>query len=510
MWRWMSIAWLLSITSLANAQTLKDPALQVKQLVAGLSLPTTMAFIGLDDLLVLQKNDGRVRRVIGGVLQPGSVLDVAVDRLSERGLLGIAVHPEFPAKPFVYLYYTESSTGEDTAGIPPPLGNRVYRYTWDGRTLSQPLLLLDLPATPGPNHDGGVITFGPDDKLYVVIGDLNHGGQLQNFRTGSPPDDTSVIFRLNDDGTIPRDNPFVAQGGKLARYYAYGIRNSFGLAFDPVTEKLWMTENGPTSFDEINLVEPGFNSGWVQILGPDVRDPEGIEDLFQVPGSRYRDPEFSWLTNVAPTGIVFLHSMQLGEPYRDNVFVGDFNRGTLYRFQLNTTRDGFVFQHPGLADRVADTEDELTELIFGTGFGGISDLKVGSDGLLYVLSIAQGKIFVVSRVPTAVDLPPMERTTAGAPPSGGGGGGCAMNPGVGFDPTLVGLMGVALIYLSWTRLRRRTRQLVMASTRRVRAHATLRESAPLKSLALAPVRVRALRDPLPKALSLWLAHRSQS
>lgn len=402
----VSLGWLLAIASFAGAQTLKDHRLQVKQVVAGLSFPTTMAFIGPDDLLVLQKDDGRVRRVLGGVLQPDPVLDVAVDKASERGLLGIAIHPGFPATPFVYLYYTESSTGDDTSGLPPPLGNRVYRFTWDGSALIDPTLLLDLPVMLGPNHDGGIITFGPDGKLYVVIGDLNRNGQLQNFPTAPPPDDTSVILRLNDDGTIPSDNPFFTQGGNLAKYYAYGIRNCFGLAFDPVTGKLWDTENGPDTYDEINLVEPGFNSGWEQIMGPDARDPQGIGDLFQVPGSQYSDPEFSWFHTVAPTGIVFLNSAQLGEQYQNDIFVGDFNTGTLYRFKPNVTRKGFDFENPDLADLVADTEGELEELVLGTGFGGISDLKVGPDGLLYILSITEGKIFVVSRAPAVSCLEP--------------------------------------------------------------------------------------------------------
>ena len=217
------------------------------------------------DILVLQKGDGRVRRVIAGVLQPSAVLDVAVDSASERGLLGIAVHPNFPATSFVYLYFTESTTSSDTSGS--AAANRVYRYTWDGAMLTAPLLILDLPVNPGPNHDGGIILFGPDGKLYVVIGDLNRNGQLQNFAAGAAPDDTSVILRINDDGSIPSDNPFSSQGGNLAKYYAYGIRNSFGMAFDPVTDELWMTENGPGSFDEINLVEPGFNSGWENAHG---------------------------------------------------------------------------------------------------------------------------------------------------------------------------------------------------------------------------------------------------
>ena len=395
------------VPSISGAQTVNDPGLQVQEVVAGLSSPTTMAFIGPNDLLVLQKNDGRVRRVIDGVLQAGEVLDVAVDNSSERGLLGIALHPGFPGTPLVYLYYTESSTGSDTSGSPTPLGNRVYRYTWNGSALvapPPPSLVLALPVTPGPNHDGGIITFGPDGKLYVVIGDLNRSGQLQNHAAGAAPDDTSVILRLNDDGTVPADNPFIAQGGNLAKYYAYGIRNSFGLAFDPVTGKLWMTENGPNNYDEINLVEPGFNSGWNQLMGPDARDPQGISDLFQVPGSHYSDPQFSWLDTVGPTGIVFFNSPQLGAEYQNNAFVGDINNGTLYRFKPNAARNGFDFVDSGLADLVADNATELSELIFGTGFSGITDLKVGPDGLLYVLAFSQGKIFVISRPGGAADL----------------------------------------------------------------------------------------------------------
>lgn len=398
---WVSIGWLLMFRSLTDAQTLRDPNLQVQEVVAGLSLPTTMAFIGANDILVLQKDNGWVRRVRGGMLQPEPVLDVAVDNASERGLLGIALHPEFPERPFVYLYYTQSSTDGDTSGFPDPLGNRVYRFTWNGSRLISPVLIVDLPVTPGPNHNGGIITFGPDGKLYVMIGDLNRQGQLQNVPTGPPADDTSVILRLNDDGTIPSDNPFFSQDGNLAKYYAYGIRNSFGMAFDPLTGRLWMTENGPESYDEINLVEPGFNGGWRQILGPNERDPQGVDDLFHVPGSHYSDPEFSWFNTVAPTALVFFDSMRLGEKYQNDLFVADFNNGRIYHFKLNESRGGFVFQNPALADLVADTEAELEELIFGTGFGGITDLKVGPDGLLYVVSIIQGKIFVISRLPSS-------------------------------------------------------------------------------------------------------------
>src|SRR5262245_49604197 len=226
-------AWLSFGSFAFAAPTLKDTSLLISEVTSGLSSPTTMEFIGADDILVLQKDNGQVRRVVAGVLQGSPVLDVAVDNDSERGMLGIALHPNFPASPFVYLYFTESSTAGDSTGS--PSANRVYRYTCNGATLTSPVLILDLPVSPGPNHDGGVITFGPDNKLYVVIGDLNRNGQLQNFPGGPAPDNTSVILRINDDGTVPSDNPFFGLGGNVAKYYAYGIRNSFGMTFDPVT-----------------------------------------------------------------------------------------------------------------------------------------------------------------------------------------------------------------------------------------------------------------------------------
>jgi hypothetical protein len=313
------------------------------------------------------------------------------------------------------LFYTESGNGSDTQGTPTPLGNRVYRYTWNGSALISPTRIVDLPVTSGPNHDGGIIAFGPDRKLYVVIGDLNRNGQLQNNATGAAADDSGVILRLNEDGTTPNDNPFAAQGGNLAKYYAYGVRNSFGLAFDPVTGKLWDTENGPSSYDEINLVEPGFNSGWRQIMGPDARDPQGLSDLYQVPGSQYRDPAFSWLSPVGVTGIVFLNSTQLGAQYQNDVFVGDINNGNLYRFEPNGARNGLSFGAGGLADLVADDATERDTVVFGSGFGGITDLKVGPDGLLYVVSFS-GKIYQISRNATVA-------TTLGVNPTSVAAGG---------------------------------------------------------------------------------------
>jgi glucose/arabinose dehydrogenase len=397
----------------ASAQTVNDGMLRVTALTTpGLSLPTSMAFVADDDILVLQKNDGRVRRVLGGVLQSGNVLDVAVNAASERGLLGIAVRPgSTPTE--VFLYYTEAAS-EDGA----PLGNRVYRYTWNGVALVSPALILDLPVLSGPNHDGGVIFFSPEGLLHAVIGDLNREGQLQNFPNGPPPDDSGVILRVEPDGSAAAGNPFTpycsatttqtcnvtldCPGSEtcvtaVARYYAYGVRNSFGLTHDPVTGEVWDTENGPGSYDEVNHVPAGFNSGWLPIMGPDARDAQSPSDLWDVPGaaSTYSDPEFSWQSTVAPTGIFFPFASTWGPGYDDKLLVGDNNTGRLYLFQLNGTRDGLVLTGD-LADLVLDDGDDDSQILFGQGFGVVTDIEKGPDDHVYVVSLSAGTIYRIS------------------------------------------------------------------------------------------------------------------
>jgi glucose/arabinose dehydrogenase len=316
------------------------------------------------------------------------VLDVNVDAQSERGLLGIAVHPNFPVTPYIYLYFTESSRSD---GLNNGVANRVYRFSWNGSTLTTPgTLIAELSITPGPNHDGGVIAFGPDGKLYIVIGDLNRDGRLQNNPSGAAPDDTSVLLRLNDDGTVPSDNPFFSQCGNVAKYFAYGIRNSFGMAFDPITGKLWNTENGPNEYDEINIVEPGFNSGWRKIMGPDSRNGNGIAELFALTGAHYADPEFSWFEPIGVTAIAFPNSQLFSAVYQNSVLVGDVNNGNLYRLPLNQARDGFTLSG-GLADLVAERESVRV----GMNFGGITDIKLGPEGRVYVVSIGDGAVYVI-------------------------------------------------------------------------------------------------------------------
>jgi aldose sugar dehydrogenase len=380
--------------------TMVDPNLAVRTVVSGLNQPTSMAFIGFNDLLVLEKASGRVLRVVNGVIQ-GAVLDLAVNNASERGLLGIALHPRFPgigktdddgddgkANPGVYLYWTESSTGVDSSNLAdvPLLGNRVDRFVWNGSTLVFDRNIVKLHAfqadagqTLRGNHNGGVVKFGPDRKLYVVIGDNGRRGWMQNLPCGPTPtcpgptvqDDqfggpapdnahvTGVILRLDDDGTTPRNNPFfkvgAAMGGEVGaniqKIFSYVHRNGFGMAFDPYSGSLWETENADDAFSELNRVVPGMNGGWIQLAGPLSRIVQfktiettqfggalqqnrypplrvaytpalALSRMFALPGATYIDPEFSWKYEIGPAGATFVQGTALGAEYNGTLWIG--------------------------------------------------------------------------------------------------------------------------------------------------------------------------------------------
>jgi glucose/arabinose dehydrogenase len=629
------LAALFGLPSMLNAQdtpSLVDPNLRVRTVVEGLDQPTSMAFLGPDDFFVLEKPTGQVKRVVNGVVQ-STVLDLAVNSGSERGLLGIALHPNFATNGQVYLYWTESTTGADTDVLvnTPLLGNRVDRFVWDGSTLTfdqniirlralqPPFAAEPTPAAGRGNHDGGVIKFGPDGKLYIFIGDVGRRGWMQNllngpFQPGDPlfgtddnfggpePDDahlTGSILRLNPDGTTPADNPFtgtghvfvarleggqevppnastakgyaafflnqegtalrfivavtgldftgtqtadpnddllaahihapaprgtnagvrfgffgqpfndtnpndvvitpfasgaggtifskwdVAEGNNttltdqlpnilagqsyinfhtrrlpggeirgqieenaqvtanIHKVFSYGLRNSFGFDFDPRTGNLWLEQNGDDSFTELDLVQPGMNGGWIQVMGPLARidqfkliettmfggnlqqsrwPPTNIADspeeararMVMLPGAHYSDPEFSWKFEVAPAGIGFMNGGGIGPQYDGDLFVGAarpfLEGGFLWHFNLTGNRRKIGVDDPRLEDRVADNLDkpsptdpgangraiiESESLLFGRNFGVVTDIKTGPNGNLFVVSLSNGAIYEI-------------------------------------------------------------------------------------------------------------------
>lgn len=363
---------------------LNDPSLTIQVMVDGLASPTSLIFLDSNNILLLEKG-GSVRLISNGVLQPEPVLQIEdIESNNERGLLGIAYDGVK-----VYLFVTENGAQVEGTSTENEVTNRVYSYAWDGSSLTDPQLLLDLPATPGTNHQGGKLKVGPDKQLYVVVGEMQREGQLQNFQSGQPPDDSGVILRVNPiNGSASANNPFAANGDEAGRYYAYGIRNSYGFDFDPVTGKLWDAENGEDVFDEINVVEPGFNSGWKSVMGP-MSANVGVSEssLVSIPGSYYADPVFSWAESRGITDIEFLNSTAFGPNYENGVFAGDITSGTLYYFQPNTDRTGLSLEKDSsLSDLVADSDEELLSVTIGTGFAGITEIETGPDGNLYLLT----------------------------------------------------------------------------------------------------------------------------
>ncbi len=443
-------------TDPAAGPTMADETLGVELVADGLTEPTAMAFIGPDDFFVTEKSTGEVHRVTGGeVSEP--VIDLAVNFFDERGLLGIAVHPDFPNTGYVYLYWTSSAEGEGEGGLlgpdtdeefaVPELGNRVDRFAWDGEQLTWDMNIVEMRSntletdTSGRirgNHDAGPIVFGQDGMLYIINGDQNLRGELQNIAGQGGLDDanlTGVVLRVADDGSIPDDNPFVAAASamdgpaaeNLGSIWAYGIRNSFGLAVHPETGALWQTENGDDSWDEVNILPAGANSGWIQIMGPperlteyrdiEVASEDGLDNpdfppdqlaetaeaaqeaMVMYEGAQYVAPAFSWRYPPAVTSIEFVTDGALGDSSANTAWLGTVLTDSLLRYPLADDGSGFDFgDDPNLADLVDDNESkgdigESADYVVGTGFGVVTHILLGPDDLLYVSSISNGAVY---------------------------------------------------------------------------------------------------------------------
>ena len=412
----------------------KNDDLRIELVASNLSFPTNMAFLDHSNILVSEKNTGNVRLISDGVLKPEPLLRLKVESQGERGLLGLAIldntsttgesgkdmkskllrssslspthlFPTIP-KAYVYIYFTElKKNGE--------IKNVIYRYDWNGNSLINPKLILELPSSAGIYHNGGKMIIGPrDHQLYVAVGDLNSPNtMMQNYKYGKKSSYSSVILRINPISGLPSaGNPFLSDNKSgnttdiagIAYSYAYGIRNSFGMAFDPVTGLLWDTENGENSYDEINLVKPGFNSGWDKVMGPISRnnDTATKSRLFALQGSYYSDPKFSWRIPIGVTAIEFFTSSSFGTKYKNNIFIGDINLGNIYYFKVSNANRTDLYlnssQHSELVDRVADNKNEILKTLFASNFQGrITDIKTGPDGNLYVLTYFDGKIYKI-------------------------------------------------------------------------------------------------------------------
>jgi glucose/arabinose dehydrogenase len=405
--------WFDSIYLIRFKPFLRDANLTTELVTDGLTSPVNLAFVGTNDILVTERN-GTVQRIVNGVksTEPLIKLNVARD-----GLLGIAINKTNSSNKigvsnnptYVYLYFGTYKKGQGNfTQDKEAVANRLYRYELVNNTLVKPKLLVDVPA--GFNHNGGPILIAPDKhSVLVSIGDVEDqnykvvANKALNNQTGADPDGTGGILRVTGNGN-PVEDTVLDGKYPLNLYYAYGIRQNFGMDFDPLTGRLWDSENGANWGDEINLVEPGFNSGWNKVQGiwkDHIRDNsfnaseifDNHDELVDFGGrGKYSAPEFTWKYTVGPTALIFVSTDKLGKEYENDIFVADANNGRIYDFNLNNNRTGFVLDAP-LADRIADTERELDKLIFAGDFGTITDLNIGPDGYLYFVVYSEGKIY---------------------------------------------------------------------------------------------------------------------
>ncbi len=340
--------------------------------MTGLVRPWAMAFLPNGDLLITE-HDGRLRIVRDGVLDPEPLAGIPeVFTPRRKGLMDVALHPRFLDNQFVYFTYHKASPKHRLAAT-----TVLARGKFEGRgALVEVRDLFVADADYMGAAQTSRIIFGPDDKLYMVV------GQPARYEVGSsdyaqdPSNHAGKMLRLNDDGTVPDDNPFVDTPGYRPEIYALGIRNSNGLAWHPETGELWETENGPQGGDEVNIIRAGANYGWPVVSygraysgdltgthsGPQrtARQMEGVQD-----------PVFFWSPSISPAGLMFYTGDRFPN-WQGDLFVGALRGAELQRL---------IFNDRGLLVRQQALLRELGQRI--------REVRQGPDGLIYVLTDEQ-------------------------------------------------------------------------------------------------------------------------
>jgi glucose/arabinose dehydrogenase/plastocyanin len=393
--------------------------IKIETVYDGLKTPTAISFLGPDDMLVLQSINNSIMRIVNGQMLDEPVLDLE-NTVRIRGCMcDIAILRNDNGTTYAYLYYFQGEVAEENGTK--KIVNQLYRYdvAADGK-FTNPKLIFEIPSFLGAPHNGGKVMVGPDNNVYVTIGEIRrYQTQAQNVKNGSLPDGSGSILRFTPDGDSV-DGGLLGDTHPLDKYYAYGIRNSFGLDYDPITGNIWMTDNGPAYGDELNLVIPGFNGGWNKVIGSSLSPrPFNLTELEFFNGTgKYYNPIFEWFETIGVTDLAFVSSdnNKLGEEYEGNLFVGDIKSGYLYRFLLNQSRTGLLL-NGSLSDGVANNNLEAQESVLAKIKGGITDLEIGPDGLLYIVSIG-GKIMRLKPIDANVTLPLIEANITDTAPVG--------------------------------------------------------------------------------------------
>jgi glucose/arabinose dehydrogenase len=375
-----------------------DTRIKIEPIYDGLNSPTAIAFLSSNDMLVLEQMNNKIMRIVNGQMLDEPVLDLGNTVRNMTCMCDIAIlqNDNGTSYAFLYIYHVEAPEDDGTTKVV----DRLYRYDIANGKFANPKLFFEITSSHESQHDGGKLMIGRDKNLYVTIGDLYRPiTKAQNIKNGSLPDGSSGILRFTQDGE-PVDGGLLGDTSPLDKYYAYGIRNSFGIDYDPITGNIWMTDNGPDFSDELNLVRPGFNGGWKKTMGFSSFDKafDSTDLEFFNGKGKYYDPIFEWSDSIGVTDLVFVASDKLGKEYEGNLFVGDINSGYLYRFILNQTRTGLLL-NGSLSDGGAYNNLENIEAVFARIEGGITDLDIGPDGLVYIVS-HDGKILRLEPMPS--------------------------------------------------------------------------------------------------------------
>ena len=349
--------WAAATVSFGGSRTQPAGFTRDESWVTGLSDATALAQAA-DGRWFVATQGGALRVVKGGTLLAAPFVQLTVDSSGERGLIGVALHPDFASNGYVYVYYTSTENGTH---------NRISRFTAsdDVALAGSEAKLIDLPAlSSATNHNGGALHFGIDGKLYVGVGDNANGARAQ--------DGNSVfgkLLRVNDDGSIPSDNPFYAASTGLARaVWAYGLRNPYTFAVQPGTGRIHINDVGEDSWEEINLGAAGANYGW-----PGSEGPDGVTTGITGPAFAYKHAPTSppgsgpggFFTGIAIAGGSFYPSSgPFPATYQGSYFFADFGSGFVARFDA--------------ANNAA--------YAFGSVSGEPVDMRTGLDGALYVLT----------------------------------------------------------------------------------------------------------------------------
>jgi len=343
----------MPVTATAETQTSQGAEFEAVVVADGLEHPWGLAFLPDGRMLVTERN-GNLRVVTpdGQVSDPVLGLPEVAAR-GQGGLLDVILHPDYGSNGWLYLSFSRS--GQNGTGT------AIARARLDDTGLRDvATIFMAENEASGGRHFGSRMAFGPDGKLYVSVGDRGQDDKAQNITNHN-----GTVLRLNDDGSVPSDNPFVGQANALSSTFSYGHRNPQGMAVHPTRGEVWIHEHGPQGGDEINLLKAGANYGWPLVTFGRSYSGFPIGEGTSAPG--LEPPLYHWTPSIAPSGMAFYTGAAF-PGWKDNLFVGSLKFQYLARVVLDGSR--------------VVTEERLLE----DQFGRIRDVRQGPDGLLYVLT----------------------------------------------------------------------------------------------------------------------------